>query len=178
MNNAEFLDVFRQAIAAIKEPRFYESERGYQGELLVELSMRLRNDTHFPGNPILEQEYQKRSKDHGMTIRPDLILHIPFERGDFSSHREGNFVAIELKLRASEGEAKEDFESLLKIENALDYPLVIFLNIDSDNAYAHACPQEIAADRGRDSVLCCKTGERNGKNQNGITYLSLPNTTP
>lgn len=163
MDKEQFISIFRQAIAAIKEPRFYETERGYQGELLVELAVRIRNDTHFPDNPILEQEYQKRANDHGINIRPDIILHVPFERGGFSSHSEGNFVAIELKLRASEADAEGDFGSLAKMYHALDYALLIFLNIDSEKTFASVCPAAISA-----NTVCLAV-----KLENGILNINM-----
>ena len=64
----------------ITEPRFFATERGFQGELLAELRARL-HEAYFPGDPVVEQEYQKRMREHDIRIRPDLIVHIPFERG-------------------------------------------------------------------------------------------------
>lgn len=100
MNKEQFLPLFMEALATIREPRFYDTERGYQGEVLAELRSRLVG-AGLPGDPVVEQEYQKTIPQHGLTIRPDIIIHIPFDRGVTGSRREGNFVAVELKRRGS-----------------------------------------------------------------------------
>ena len=140
----KFLAIFHEALGAIREPRLFKTERGYQGALLVQLQQRLRNAA-FPGDPIIEQEYQKTIPNHGIAIRPDLIIHIPFERGDTKRREQGNFVAIELKLAATAAEADEDFESLTLIKEKLGYPLTIFLNLDAAETYAERCSQRIAS---------------------------------
>lgn len=58
MDRDLFLSVMRQALEAIREPRFFETERGYQGELLARLHARLPH-VGLPSHAILEQEYQK-----------------------------------------------------------------------------------------------------------------------
>jgi hypothetical protein len=131
-------------LTAITEPRLYGTERGYQGELLAQLRPRLRDELWLPGNPIVEQEYQKRAADHGVTIRPDLIVHVPFERRKTRSRRHGNFVAIEIKFRATAKAAEEDFGRLRLMKEKLGYPLTIFLNIDSDRPFSDLCPASIA----------------------------------
>jgi hypothetical protein len=138
-----FLALFIEALEAIKEPRFFESERGYQGELLAALRNRIAR-AHFPGDPIVEQEYQKTIPAHGLRIRPDLIIHIPFDRGFTRDRKEGNFIAVELKRRANEKKARAAFENLRQIKEALDYPLTLFVNIDSANPCAEFCPDSIA----------------------------------
>jgi hypothetical protein len=122
----------------------FVTERGYQGELLAELRERLNERAMFSGDPIIEQEYQKRAADHLITIRPDLIIHIPFERGETNSRNQGNFVAIEIKCRATQAKAMEDFESLRLMKETLGYPLTIFLNVDSARTFAELCPRSIA----------------------------------
>lgn len=112
--------------------------------MLVELQHRLRS-TAFPGDPIIEQEYQKTIPNHGIAIRPDLIIHILFERGDTKRREEGNFVAIELKLAATAAEADEDFESLTLMKEKLGYPLTIFLNLDAAETYVERCSHKIAS---------------------------------
>ena len=141
MNRDAFLEILLDALAAIREPRFFETERGYQGELLAMLRARLA-DAALPGDPIIEQEYQKRLKHHKIRIRPDIIIHVPFERGTAADRRHGNFVAMELK-RAS-ADVEEAFESLRQIGEALNYELLIFINIDSDQSHAELCPASIA----------------------------------
>jgi hypothetical protein len=72
-----FLSLLQDALKSIHEPRFFETERGFQGELLVQLAKRLR-EAAFPGDPVVEQEYQKTIPSHGIKIRPDIIIHVPF----------------------------------------------------------------------------------------------------
>jgi hypothetical protein len=121
------LHAFRESLLAVSHPRFFETERGFQGQLLVELNSRLQCE-----GSVVEQEYQKRMRDHGLTIRPDIIAHVPFDPELHRSRREGNFVVVELKLRADQEAAFEDFGNLALMCAKLDYPLGIFVNIDSD----------------------------------------------
>jgi hypothetical protein len=139
----EFLAIFQDSLAAIKEPLLFDKELGFQGDLLAEIRARLKY-LALPGDPIIQQEYQKTLPIHGITIRPDLIVHIPFEREATESRKHGNFVAVEIKIRATQKEAQEDFESLETIKQALNYPLTIFLNVGSLETYARLCPASIA----------------------------------
>ena len=91
-----FLNALIDSVGAIDEARLFQDERGYQGELLQELARRFYKGG-FPGDPIVQQEYQKTIPSHGIRIRPDIIVHIPFERGASKDRRHGNFIAIELK---------------------------------------------------------------------------------
>jgi hypothetical protein len=136
-----FLAMMRDALESIREPRLFETERGYQGELLAVLRTSLPQ-AEFPGDPIIEQEYQKRLPEHGITIRPDLIIHVPFERDATVRRRDGNFVAIEIKRKSVDVE--QAFESLRKIREALNYALTIFINIGSQDTHADLCPASIA----------------------------------
>ena len=145
----EFLAALHSAILSITEPRYFESERGFQGALIAQLEMRLAG-LSFADKPIIEQEYQKTFPAHGITIRPDILLHVPFERGETQNRWEGNFVALELKLRASAKDADDDFSSLSLLALKLSYPLTIFLNIDSSETYFKQCPAEIAQ-----QTVCC-----------------------
>lgn len=142
-DSERFVQMLTESLASIRESRLLKSERGYQGELLAELKKRL-NSASFPGDPIVEQEYQKRFREHGITIRPDLIVHVPFDRGTTGTRAEGNFVAIELKRRATRDEALGDFQSLEAMCGKLGYPLTIFINIDAPDTYAEICPAAIA----------------------------------
>lgn len=54
-------------------------------------------------------------------------------------------MAIELKHRGSRRQAKDAFENLRQIKEALDYPLTIFVNVDSADTHAELCPGSIAA---------------------------------
>ncbi len=139
----KFLALLRQALESIDEERFFQDERAFQGALLQQLGKRVKNGA-FPGNPIIEQEYQKRLPLHGIKIRPDIIVHVPFERGFTKQRGEGNFVAMELKRRATRKKANDAFLNLVKIEEALKYPLTVFINIDSEETYSSLCPNSIA----------------------------------
>ena len=135
MGTMQFLKVFRDAIETINDEHYFNTERGYQGQLLSEIDNRMKIDPILPGEPIIEQEYQKTLKNHGITIRPDIIIHIPFREGIHGNRKEGNYVVIQLKLKGNEKIAVADFDKIdLMFEN-LHYPLGIFLNINSDNNY-------------------------------------------
>ena len=127
----------RKALKRIKEPRFFKSERGYQGAFVKELTNLLEKANIWPDNPIVEQEYQKIFKIHGLSIRPDIIVHVPFERGVFNSRDEGNYVVIELKLNGSRKKALYDFNKLEKICKILQYSLGVFINIGSERLYLY-----------------------------------------
>ena len=116
------------ALRAVTNARFFETERGYQGELLAELRSALPA-LALDGDAIVEQEYQKRMRDHGIDRRPDIIIHVPTPAG--GDRREGNFAVFELNFRSGPMEAKEDFDNLDTVIGALNYPLGIFVNIDS-----------------------------------------------
>lgn len=120
------LDAVRESIRAVTQPRFFETERGFQGQLLVELNGRFQCE-----GMVVEQEYQKRMRDHGFIIRPDIIAHVPYNPDRHRSRREGNFIVFELKLRADQESAFKDFGNLSMMCAKLDYPLGIFINIDS-----------------------------------------------
>jgi len=141
MNRDAFLAIMNDALASIREPRLFETERGYQGELLAMLRPRLVGAA-LPGDAIIEQEYQKRINDHGIRIRPDIIIHVPFEPGASQNRREGNFVAVEIKRKSAD--AEQAFDSLRQISEALNYALAIFVNIDSDKTHIELCPPGIA----------------------------------
>ena len=129
----------RESLNAISAPRFFESERGFQGELLVQLSKHVR----LPDNAIIEQEYQKRLMAHGLNIRPDIIIHEPFNPELHTSRTEGNSAAIELKLNASPESAIEDFNSLASMLEILQYPIGFFINIGGNSTYSTLVPQSV-----------------------------------
>jgi len=135
------LGLLEETLAAIREPRLFRTERGYQGELVAELKARIP-EAAFPGDPIVEQEYQKRVPDHGIAIRPDLIIHIPFERGVTGSRGEGNFVAVELKRDKSK--VAGAFENLRQMKEHLGYALTVLVMLDSAETFASMCPKAIA----------------------------------
>ena len=135
MNKNLFLNMFKDSIRAITDRRYFSTERGYQGQLLAKLTNNLDIERIFPGDPTVEQEYQKTLKNHGIKIRPDIIIHIPYERGAAENRRSGNYVAIQIKLKASKRRAKEDFRKLNLMFEKLNYPLGIFLNINSNKTF-------------------------------------------
>ena len=98
--SAQFLTALEESLRSISEPVLYGDERGFQGALLHELNARLGHGV-LPDDPVIQQEYQKRLRHHGIKIRPDIIVHIPFERGGMENRDEGNFVAIELKTKGN-----------------------------------------------------------------------------
>jgi hypothetical protein len=82
----------------------------------------------------VEQEYQKRAKEHGITLRPDIV-HIPFERGVSPTRRYGNYLVILLDLSANQNDAQEDFGQLSTICSSLDYPIGAFINVASTDLW-------------------------------------------
>jgi len=136
MNKDPFLNIFRDTIRAITDKRYFSTERGYQGQLLAELSRRMASIKRiFPSEPNVEQEYQKTMDKHGITIRPDIIIHIPYEREVSKNRGSNNFIVIQIKLNASESRAMEDFRKLNLMLEKLNYPLGIFLNINSTKTF-------------------------------------------
>lgn len=135
----DLLRGLRDALTAITAQRFFQTERGYQGALRAQLHERLR----LPDHTIVEQEYQKQAGQHGLTIRPDIVVHEPFNPERHSARTEGNVAVIELKLRATTAEAVADFRNLRSMLDALHYPLGVFINIDSAVTYADLVPQDV-----------------------------------
>lgn len=148
MDYDALLGCFRQALTAIDQPRFFETERGFQGELRAKLEASQLREL-LPQGAILEQEYQKRLDTHGLKIRPDLIIHEPFDPARHSGRQQGNHAVIELKLRASQKRAEGDFKSLLAMMEVLEYPFGIFINIDSQRTHARCVPAE-----GHGRIVC------------------------
>jgi len=122
-----------ECLRSVRQPRFFETERGYQGELLAELRARLPK-VSLPGGTLVEQEYQKRFAEHGVNFRPNIIIHIPTPFG--GNRRYGNFAVFELKLKAGQAAARKDFTRLDAVLDVLDYSLGVFVNIAS--AHTHA----------------------------------------
>lgn len=135
MNKQQFEQLLYDCLKQITEDRLFSTERGYQGTLAGLLSENMRKQDIWPGNPIVEEEYQKRAKDHGIKFRPDLIIHIPFDRGIYSDRKHGNFVVMMLKLNSSKYSALEDYEKLSLLCEKLDYSIAVFLNIGSEETF-------------------------------------------
>ena len=130
---ATFLNGLEAALKNVTNPRYFETERGYQGALIAALQQELVGFNW--DEAIIEQEYQKRILEHGVTVRPDIIIHVPFSDNVHNSRGKGNFVVFELKLNANERAAIADYESLSCMCSALNYPLAVFININSSNTY-------------------------------------------
>jgi hypothetical protein len=75
---------------------------------LVELAKRV----HLPAHAIIDQEYQKRLSLHGLTTRPDIVIHEPYQQNRHVSRTTGNIAVIELKRNASAEQAVADFANL------------------------------------------------------------------
>lgn len=141
MDLDSLLQAIRNSLLAIVDPRFYESERGFQGQLLVELSSRVPE--LMPRNRgIIEQEHQKTLLNHNLTIRPDIIIHEPYDPEIHANRRQGNFAVIELKLYAGPKKAVEDFKSLYSMLTVLEYPVGIFININHTRTQVNHVPAE------------------------------------
>lgn len=157
MDRDIFLEHLTTALRAITTPRFYETERGFQGELLVGLRRAIPGG-FLPDQAIIEQEYQKRLLVHGLAIRPDIIIHEPFDSSRHRSRRDGNVAVMELKLAATAESAAADMESLVQMMEILEYPLAIFLNIASEVTHADVVPAEW-----RERIVCFAVSLRNGE---------------
>ncbi len=130
----ELTRILESSLSEIKNERFYESERGYQGELNGLISSKLKGlmETQL----ISENEYQKKQSEHGLRIRPDIIIHEPFNEEIHTSRKEGNYLVLELKLRGSINKVLEDFDSIDSMIGNLSYHNGAFINIGSDNTFS------------------------------------------
>lgn len=123
-----------EALREVTAPRFFRSERGFQGRFYCTLQRLLDREAALKDGCILEMEYQKSAR-HGMRQRPDIILHVPAE----DSGRpviEDNFAVWALKRRATESDALDDFDNLNEMFGGLCYPLGFFVNIDAKDHFA------------------------------------------
>ncbi len=149
----------RTALTSIDHLRFFESELGFQGELRAQME-RLNLIALLPAGSIIEQEHQKTLVAHGLTIRPDIVIHQPYDPARHPDRTFGNVAVIELKRGATAGMAIGDFESLGQMLNVLGYPVGIFINIGSRRTHADLVPVEL---RGR--VVCYAVWLQGGKPQ-------------
>ena len=120
-------------LRSIHRPRFFDTELGFQGELLAELRGALPG-VGLTGDAVVEQEYQKRLGAHGIDVRPDLIVHVQTPAG--GNTHENNFAVFELNHKAGPKEVQEDFANLDAVLRALDYPLGVFVNIGTSRTQA------------------------------------------
>jgi hypothetical protein len=137
------LDLIVQAIKRITNPRFYGSERGFQGQLKSNIDSLLKENNLFSDHAIVEEEYQKTLPKHGITHRPDIIIHIPIEEGVTRSRNEGNFVAFELTLQANRTNAINAFRKLNDYVRILHYQLGIYVNINSETSFVELVPDDL-----------------------------------
>jgi len=157
MDHETLLAHIHRALETISHPRFYETERGFQGALLAALERTIPEHVRPPG-AVIEQEYQKRLGQHGINLRPDIIIHEPFDATRHATRQDGNVAVIELKLNASQADARSDFESMEKMMAALNYPMAIFINIATEQTHAALVPD---AARGR--ITCFAVSIREGR---------------
>ncbi|TKC91703.1 hypothetical protein FAZ69_04475 [Trinickia terrae] len=145
MRRENLIGAFRAALSSIIEPRFFETERGFQGALIIELHRRVP----LTAGTVIEQEYQKRLLIHGISQRPDIVIHEPFDPSRHRARTDGNHAVLEIKRRSTERQAILDFEKLRVMTEVLDYPLAMFVNIDSAETYVEVSPPEL-----RDRLIC------------------------
>ena len=118
------------ALSAIAGPRFFKSERGYQGIFYCKLYDEFESRGLINEDQIIEMEYQKSAR-HGISQRPDIIFHIPVEHSG-AAITENNYAVWAFKANSSQGVAQEDFEKLDQMFEVLNYPLGFFVNIRTE----------------------------------------------
>lgn len=135
-----FREGLYESLRRIRHPRMYQTERGFQGALVAELSA-MRDALGIPTAEFLvEQEYQKRFGDHGINIRPDLVIHVPYDPARHGNRRQDNFVVFELTLRADVREAQDAYANVATMLGALNYDIGVFINIDSRERHVAEIP--------------------------------------
>ena len=107
-----FIEIVITALKEIVSPRFFMTERGFQGNFAIALNKILGEHNIFPEGTIIEEEYQKTLKLHGITQRPDLIIHVPIESSHSTNRKETNYIACEFKLSGNKIKVMKDFENL------------------------------------------------------------------
>jgi hypothetical protein len=132
----EIVAATERALRAVAEPRFWRTERGFQGRFYCALQQALDSEGLLPDGRILEMEYQKSAR-HSMNQRPDILLHVPAEESK-ALPSENNFAVWALKRDATLAEASDDFEKLDQMFDLLSYPVGVFVNIAATNDFADA----------------------------------------
>ena len=117
------------AIRSVDAARFFQTERGFQGRFYCALQAELDRAGLIANGAILEMEYQKSTR-HGLGQRPDIVFHIPAEHSG-AGVGANNFAVWALKRQATVAEARDDFDKLDQMFNALEHPLGFFVNIDA-----------------------------------------------
>jgi len=111
--------------------RYWKSERAFQSEFYCFLKEQHETINLFPKGAILESEYQKKLDEHGLRLRPDLIVHMPTEI-THANVRKNNYLLIQFKVHATLRKAIADFKKINDLIRILDYPIGIFINVDSE----------------------------------------------
>lgn len=140
MDKEQLLSAVVASLTAVNAPHYYEDERGFQGEFYAQLHHRLR-DMVLPEGAMLREEYQKKLSQHRLRIRPDIILHEPFNPDRHRGRDDGNHAVMELKRRATRRTADDAFASLIAMIATLNYPLGVFINVDSSRTWAELVPE-------------------------------------
>jgi len=139
MDSEELLNAIATALTSITDPHYYEDERGFQGEFYAQLRLRLQ-DLVLPEDALLREEYQKRMGQHYLRIRPDIILHEPFDPGRHRGPDQGNHAVMELKRRATPRTTSDALSNLIAMIETLNYPLGVFINIGSSKTWVELVP--------------------------------------
>jgi len=100
MDSVLIIETIIEALKNMDSPRFFKTERGFQGRFACALYERFDAKKIFQDDTIIEEEYQKRPGVHRTKLRPDLIVHIPVESSQASTRKENNFVVFEFKKQA------------------------------------------------------------------------------
>ena len=130
----EIVTATDEALRQVAEARFLRTGRGFQGQFYCALQRVLEERGLLQGGRILEMEYQKSSR-HGITQRPDIVLHEPGEDSG-AGVAANNFAVWALKRRATTRQAQDDFARLDEMFETLCYPLGIFVNNDATDHFA------------------------------------------
>ena len=135
------------ALARIRNPRFYKTERGFQGEFAAVVHQGMNSQALIGEQFVVEEEYQKR-RIHLTRQRPDLILHLPTEVSG-AIPNQNNIAVWAFKQKAHPGKARRDFENLDVMFDRLNYPIGVFINISSHlhhlNLYEGPFPERMVA---------------------------------
>ncbi len=130
-----FIEIIINALKEIKSPRFFNTERGFQGEFKSALGKILLEQNIFPDEAIIEEEYQKSLKFHGIRQRPDLVIHVPVISSHFNNRKENNYIVFAFKLSGDKNKVMKDLEKLEEMIDKLSYSFGIFININSTNCF-------------------------------------------
>lgn len=133
LSKEQLVSVTKEAILKIENPRYFQTERGYQMEFYSLLKELLPPECNLTNDRMLEGEPQKTKSVHGTNQRPDIIFHIPRKNG--TAVDENNYCLWALKLRGNKNEAKSDFDKLNEMFLRLKYSFGLWINIDSSETW-------------------------------------------